>query len=457
MMKTFRPILTVMLAVLVSPLNIALAAGGTAKPNIILILADDLGYDCIGANGGQTYKTPELDQMAQRGMRFEHCYAQPLCTPSRVQIMTGTYNVRNYVTFGLLEQSQTTFAHLLKKAGYVTCMAGKWQLGGEGSRMCELARHFGFDESYLCSWYAYYWNPTVVINGTVKDYRQEDYGPDVVNDLACRFLEQNKARPYFLYYTMSLPHDPFLPTPDSGVREPWRFGDNPEKKGPKGTPDMFKKGDPKYFGHMVAYMDKLVGRLLARLDELGLRDNTLVLFTGDNGSPVGEALLHDRKVRAGKGHMTDAGTHVPLIVRWPAGIRQPGVSTDLVDFSDFLPTLCDAAGAEVPAELKVDGRSFLPHFAASPALRGHGVIAGTPSTLSTRHRRNGLAPSGTSFIDRPVLRYARRRVGRAPAHQPCRSTSGAHGICRHGWYRDARPAPWAAKEKQSRTQKGVAP
>ena len=111
---------------------------------------------------------------------------------------------------------------------------------------------------------------------------------------------------------------------------------------------MFKKGDPKYYGDMVTYMDKLIDRLLARLDELGLRNNTLVLFTGDNGSPVGEALLHDRKVRAGKGQVTDAGTHVPLIASWPVVIRRGTVCTDLVDFSDFLPTLCEAAGRKFP-------------------------------------------------------------------------------------------------------------
>jgi len=117
-----------------------------SRPNIILIMADDLGYECIGTNGGTSYKTPVLDKMAEKGIRFEHCYSQPLCTPSRVQIMTGIYNVRNYVQFGLLDRNQVTFGHLLKKSGYATCIAGKWQLG----RQSDSAGHFGFDES--CLW-----------------------------------------------------------------------------------------------------------------------------------------------------------------------------------------------------------------------------------------------------------------------------------------------------------------
>ena len=252
-------------------------------------------------------------------------------------------------------------------------------------------------ESYLCSWYAYYWNPTVVINGQSKDYRQEDYGPDVVNELACRFMERNKAEPFFCITRSRCRTIRSCRLRIPASQNP-RFGDNPEKQGLKGTPDMFKKGDPKYYGDMVTYMDKLIDRLLARLDELGLRNNTLVLFTGDNGSPVGEALLHDRKVRAGKGQVTDAGTHVPLIASWPVVIRRGTVCTDLVDFSDFLPTLCEAAGEEVPRNSSsTDGVSF-PSYAANSATRGHGVTAGTPSIQPSRRPRNGPEPSVTSCI-----------------------------------------------------------
>ena len=274
-------------------------AAGKTPTNIILFMADDLGYECIGANGGQSYKTPVLDEMARTGIRFEHCYSQPLCTPSRVKIMTGVYNVRNYVKFGVLDRKATTFAHLLKKAGYATCAVGKWQLG----KQPDSPKHFGFDES--CLWHhtrrvSRYPNPGVEVNGKSVDYTTGQYGPDVVSDFACDFIERNKAKPFLVYYPMILTHCPFEPTPDSAD---W----DPKSKGSRTY-----KGDAKYFGDMVTYMDKVIGRITAKLDRLGLRDNTLILFTGDNGTdkPV-ISMMSGRKVAGSKGSMTDGGTRFP--------------------------------------------------------------------------------------------------------------------------------------------------
>ena len=334
-----------------------LLAGNTAaldtrrnRPNIILIMADDLGYECIGANGGTSYKTPVLDRLAAEGVRFEHAYAQPLCTPSRVKIMTGIYNVRNYVRFGLLDPKQTTFAHLLKKAGYATCVVGKWQLGGG----FEGPNHFGFDE--YCLWQlnrrpGRYPNCGLEVNGKQVDYTHGEYGPDVVSDYACGFIQRNKDKPFLLYYPMILTHCPFEPTPDSAD---W----DPKSKGSKAY-----KGHAKYFGDMVAYMDKIVGKLAAKLDELNLRENTLILFTGDNGTdkPV-VSKMGDRLVEGGKGSMSDAGTRVALIASWPGTAPKGKVCRDLVDFSDFLPTLCECAGVDVPDKPPIDGRSFLPQL-----------------------------------------------------------------------------------------------
>jgi len=327
------------------------------KPNIILIMADDLGYECIGANGGTSYNTPELDRLAKTGIRFEHCYSQPLCTPSRVKLMTGIYNVRNYVQFGVMDRNQTTFAHLLKNAGYATCVAGKWQLGSQSDSY----RHFGFDES--CLWQhtrgrtdgqehdTRYSNPRLEINGEPVNYTKGEYAPDVTSDFICDFIERHRDKPFFAYYPMILTHCPFVPTPDS---PDWDSSD-------KGSTSY--KGDTTYFGGMVSYTDKIVNKLTAKLGELGLAENTLIMFTGDNGTdePV-VSVMDGRKVAGGKGQMTDAGTRVPLIVNWKGVIPEGEVCSDLVDFTDFLPTLCETAGITLPAELKPDGRSFFPQL-----------------------------------------------------------------------------------------------
>ncbi|MFC1498436.1 sulfatase-like hydrolase/transferase [Verrucomicrobiota bacterium] len=325
-----------------------------SRRNIVLIMADDIGYECFGANGGTSYKTPILDKMAETGARFEYCYSQPVCTPSRVKIMTGIYNVRNYKCFGVMDRTQTTFAHLLKKAGYATCVAGKWQLGHE----VDSPKHFGFDES--CLWQhirkrtdeeehdTRYSNPKLEVNGEPVDYNNGEYGPDVVSDFACDFMGRNKDKPFLVYYPMILTHSPFCPTPDS---KDW----DPKSKGSKEY-----IGKPEYFGDMVTYMDKMVGKITAKLDELGLRDKTLVMFIGDNGCDRKiESMLNGQKVRGGKKGMGDNGTHTVFIAQCPGTVKEGIVSKDLVDFSDFLPTMCEATGTAVPVELNIDGRSFL--------------------------------------------------------------------------------------------------
>jgi len=321
------------------------AAGGKDRPNIILILADDLGYETLGAYGGTSYKTPELDAMAESGVRFQHCYSQPLCTPSRVELLTGIYNVRNYRRFGYMDRDQVTFAQLLKKAGYATCVSGKWQLG----RDPDAPLHFGFDEYCLGNFIkagGRYANPDLNTNGKYERFEGK-YGPDLINEYALQFVERNKDRPFLLYYSMILTHDPFQPTPDSA--------------------DWGKKADDnmaaQYFSDMVAYMDKMVGRLARRLDDLGIRENTIILFAGDNGSPNPvTSQCNGRSIKGGKGKMEDGGTRVPLIASWPRYIKKGRVLEDLVDFSDFMPTVCEAAGVKAPEELKIDGRSFLPQL-----------------------------------------------------------------------------------------------
>lgn len=351
-MKTLR-ILAFILAALL-PVTAAVSAA-PAKPNIVVILIDDMGYECIGANGGTSYQTPAIDKLAATGVRFEHCNVQPLCTPTRVQVMTGIYNVRNYTDFGEMDPKSVTFANLLKPAGYATCISGKWQLGTD----VNLPKQFGFDEH--CLWQhtragvgkapGRYMNPGLEINGVVKDFTNREYGPDIVSDYALDFIQRNKGQPFFLYYTMMLTHAPFQATPDSPG-----YG----KKG-SGKDVVRPDGINQNFADMVAYTDKLTGKLIAKLDQLGIRENTLIIILGDNGTQRGTlTMMGSRRFIGGKGAPTDAGMHVPLIVSWPAKAAAGKVSRDLVDSTDFLPTVCEAAGVAVPAGLNIDGRSFLP-------------------------------------------------------------------------------------------------
>jgi arylsulfatase A len=410
-----------------------------AKPNIIVILADDLGYECLGANGGKSYKTPNIDKLAAKGMRFENCYVQPLCTPTRVQLMTGRYNVRNYINFGLLDPRATTFANLLKRAGYATCMTGKWQLGHD----LKAPSQFGFDE--YCLWQhtrrpPRYANPGLEINGKEMNYKNGEYGPDLINAYALDFLSRKKDQPFLLYYTMLLTHDPFQPTPDS---PDW----NPKAMGEK------VNADKKHFGDMVAYMDKMVGKLLDRLGELKLRDNTLIVFLGDNGTGQGVvSQLGNQVIHGGKGHTTSAGMHVPLVVNWPAAVPAGKVCTDLVDSTDLLPTVCDAAGVTVPAELKIDGHSFYPQ------LRGE---KGQPRTwYYCWYARDGGAKAQKEFA--ATHRYKLYRGGQFYDYQNDRNEKTPLGedklsveavaarrllLAALDEFKDARPAEYSQKKK----------
>ncbi len=324
------------------------------RPNIIMIMVDDFGYETLGCNGSADYRTPVLDEMAKQGVRFDHCYAQPLCTPSRVKLMTGISNVRNYVAFGKLERSQQTFAHLLKAAGYRTCIAGKWQLGFER----DSAQHFGFDRS--CLWYQItngrdaqgndgrYANPILCYDGKLQEYTEGEFGPDIISDFICEFMENNREKPFFVYYPMVLTHCPFVATPDS---PDW-------SQQCRRSPTY--KGNSEYFDDMVAYVDKIVGKIKSRVEQLGMANKTVILFTGDNGTdkPIVTRMKDGSTIAGNKGSMKDGGTRVPLIAYAPGIISKGIVTHNLVDMSDFLPTICDLAGIAAPQS--IDGRSFYP-------------------------------------------------------------------------------------------------
>lgn len=324
------------------------------KPNVIFIMADDMGYECLSSNGSTSYSTPEIDKIAERGIRFTNCIAQPLCTPSRVKLMTGMYNCRNYEYFGYLNPNQISFGNLMKEAGYATCIAGKWQLNGlaykdEILNWSDNSRpnNFGFDE--YCLWQLTketkegkrYSDPLIEKNGKVLERDKNAYGPDIFCDFILDFIERKKDQPFLVYYPMVLVHNPFAPTPDS---KEWT---NEKTR---------NKIDTTYFKDMIAYTDKIVGKIIKKLNNLNLDENTIVIFTGDNGTH-GRIISNTQTgfVKGGKGKTTDAGTNVPLVIQYPAKIKKAMVYEGLVEFSDFFPSFAEIAGVKA---LNTDGQSF---------------------------------------------------------------------------------------------------
>lgn len=327
----------------------------TRPPNILLIMADDLGAKELGCYGHKQHRTPNLDRLAETGVRFKTCYATPLCSPSRVELMTGRYAFRtgwyNFIgrettRLDRLSPDEITFADVLKTRGYRAGLAGKWQLGLI-TKHPTMIFDSGFDEYFVWAWNTgglpadakfegsprqRYWHPAIVENGKHFPTRPDQYGPDLYSDWIVNFMRRHRDRPFLAYYPMCLVHEPWDPTPD------------PTRPGGKTEGGL---------QHNVEYMDKLVGKLVKALDDLGLRRDTIIFFTGDNGTG-----------KAGKGTVTEAGVRVPMIVNCPGRVKPGMVSDELIDFSDMLPTLAELAGAELPKGVAIDGRSF------APLLRG---------------------------------------------------------------------------------------
>ncbi|MCH2208207.1 MAG: sulfatase-like hydrolase/transferase [Lentisphaerales bacterium] len=333
------------------------------KPNIILIMADDIGTEGIGCYGGLSYKTPKIDKMAEEGVRFNHAYSQPLCTNTRIQLMTGLYNHRNWKYFGILDTNEKTIGHYMQEAGYKTCMAGKWQLqsydppdypGSQKRRGTGMhPKDAGFDEYSLYhslhtedkgSRYA---KPKYLENGKIVEKSIDKYGPDMWVDYINSFVDRNagKEHPFFIYYAMALPHWPVVPTPHS---KDWKHKDKRLIE------------DDIYFKDMVEYMDYAVGRIIDHVDAKGLGEDTMIIFYSDNGTHL--KVTSDTingKVAGGKGWTTDAGTRVPLVVRWKDHLK-PNVSEELTDSTDILPTCVEIGGSKM--DKNIDGISIYPNL-----------------------------------------------------------------------------------------------
>ena len=338
--------------------RISKAVEKDVRPNILFIMVDDLGKEWISCYGAEDIETPNIDALAKTGMRFENAYSMPQCTPSRATLLTGQYPWRTgwvnhwdvprwgvgYFDWKL--RRNMTFANILKTAGYATAAVGKWQINDFRVTPDAMKKH-GFDD--WCMWTGYetgnkpsaerYWDAYI---NTPQDGSKKyagKFGPDVYTDYLIRFMTEHKDQPMMLYFPMALTHGPLTTTP----AEP-----------NAGT--LLEKHKA-----MVRYTDLLVGRLCKALDELRIRDRTIIIFTTDNGSGGGQTgTLNGRKIRGGKAKKTENGVCAPFIVNCP-GLVPEGVVTDaLTDFTDLLPTFAELGGAEVPRDLKIDGVSIAP-------------------------------------------------------------------------------------------------
>ncbi len=402
---------------------------GDSKPNIILILTDDLGYGELGCYGQKIIQTPNIDQLAQEGMKFLQFYSgSPVCAPARCVLLTGKHSGHAYIRGNdewrergevwdfakavedpnlegqrPIPDKTVTIGKILQEQGYRTSCVGKWGLGGPLTEGIPNLQGFDFFYGYNCQRQAHTYYPLhlwknqekvwleneLVVPGTklddgadihdlgtYKKFTQTYYAPDLMLEEALKFIEQNKEQPFFLYFATPIPHAP-LQAPEGlvgkyqqilGAEEPYT-----------GDAGYFPNRTPRAtYAAMIDYMDQQVGEIFRKLRELSLDKNTIIFFTSDNGptfnggtdSPFFNSAGPFKSERGwGKGSLHEGGIRVPLIVRWP-GIIEAGTQSEFIGaFYDILPTLCDIVGTEIPDN--TDGISFLPALLGDKQKESH--------------------------------------------------------------------------------------
>ena len=319
------------------------------KPNVIFILADDLGIGNVGCYGSDHYRTPNIDRLAAQGTRFTRSFTAALCGPSRAMILSGRYAFRNGSSnqdaCQRMPLEELQLGRVFKASGYATSAVGKWgQLPGDPDSV-------GFDDTLRFNGSGLYRNKkpgkTTVyrVNGEDRQLDDREYMPDLMNDRVLAFLRSHRSKPFFLYYSMVHVHADIQPTPDSPPDSKDLFGDN------------------------IRYMDKLVGKLVAELEALQLRDKTLIVFMGDNGTGKAQdakSTIGGRNVSGAKGSMLECGGLVPMIANWPGRVPGGKVSADLIDSTDLLPTFAELIGGKLPENRVLDGHSFARRLCGEP-------------------------------------------------------------------------------------------
>lgn len=354
------------------------------RPNIVLVMTDDQGWGDLSAGGNTILSTPHIDRVAEEGMRFENFHVCPVCAPTRASLMTGRYNYRTgvvdtYKGRAMMHADETTVAELLRDGGYQTGIFGKWHLGDNFPLR---AMDQGFQTSLLHAGGGIgqpsdppnnrYSNPMLMENGVWKSF--DGYCTDIFTDAAMGFMEQHRAEPFFVYLATNAPHTP-LEVPEEWVT-PFRN---------TGLTDA----EAKLYA-MVKNIDDNVGRLLAKISQLSLDKDTIVLFLTDNGA--GGPKRYNSGMRGTKGTVYEGGIRVPLFVRWPGHIREGSVCERLAAHIDILPTVCEYAGVGLPRSLRIDGKSLV------PLLEGHTGGWADRTMFSQWHRGDQPIPRESAAV-----------------------------------------------------------
>jgi len=429
-----------------------IAAGSMAesRPNIVMILADDVSADmfsCYGQPG--TAQTPNIDRIAREGVQFRTCFAPAICGPSRALLMTGVYAnhsgaYRNDLwadgSKRNLFEKHPSWAKLMQEEGYKTAVAGKWHVSSEPweeivgfDEYCmylgasKIKGHFGIDvvadgrreDIHLPD--DRYWYSSMIQNGDYVDVTKNDFGPDQRCDFFLDFIERNAeaGNPFIAYWPTAIPHGPYSTTPDAGapmdieLKKPDVKGMSKEEK-TAANAEYSRKQDERFI-NLIEYLDKLVGKLIQKTEELGIYENTYFIFCGDNGTAV---TAKDRGV--------ERGVHVPFVVMGP-GIKQRGPTDELTDFSDIAPTLLDMAG--IRTKVKFDGKSQLPFLTGKTDTHRDWIYAYTGPVQVLRTKTH-LLEARAPYYDKPNVRLyytgnerfgqGYKRVDKDPEHAAAR-------------------------------------
>lgn len=339
-------------AALAACLSTGMSAAPQSKPNIVLVVADDLGWADIGYNNGQA-KTPNIDRVSSEGLRFNRFYAQPICTPTRTALMTGRYPWRSGMASGVilnhlhygLPLDETTLAQTLKKAGYFTALIGKWHLGHETPAYLPTER--GFDYHYglytAIDHFTHIWQGGLDWHRNRKPVREEGYASDLLGDDVVRLIKEHhfSEKPLFLYNAMFAVHA--LNQAPEKYTAPYAEVQDPDRRGLLG---------------LCAAMDLQFGRLIEALREAGQLDNTLIFFVSDNGGNL-HAAADNTPLRDGKGSYYEGGVRVPAFAYWPGKIAAGKTTDALAYVADLYPTFAALAGAPLP-EKPLDGIDLAP-------------------------------------------------------------------------------------------------